>query len=581
MLTKHYTKAQRQALNQIWNSAGTYGFEPMFMAIDSKGMPDIYMNTVIGLVSKWYGEEMTKDLFGRWAGDHRQAMLDDLAWMALENAAYLKEVGGRPALKEARRAHAENFFAQEYQLSRQEWMAKNQLVYAIQSARWKTVLGKHKPVMTPYEKNLYNDLTPVHDEDKDELEKSILDTFKKYALFSGEVKNRGNKIIHFDGKWASVLTKFMPTEMVHTDTLSAGHTAGIRANEAKGVVKAIRRSVVKLNENPEEDRKYIEGCFGKSMYPPDEMAAIDRQLCTGDHYGCHLWFTAGAPSEEKNRNLHVNEESALQARRNREEYAKNITLYRSSILRLTEQIHNCIQVHSQMETEGARSGKLDISRVWRAEVLGDGRVFSRQFPADKPGFSVDILLDASASRMKSQEIIAAQGYILAESLRMCKVPVRVTGFCSLRGYTVLRIFKTFQDKNGGSRIFDYFASGWNRDGLALRGAGELLKNTPAERKLLLMLTDASPNDIHRIPPGNDHPLGCDYSGKAAVEDAAREVRALKKENVRVGAIFTGENMDVPAAEEIYGKNMARISTMDQLAGAAGALIRKEIQELTG
>ena len=147
MLTKHYTKAQRQALNQIWNSAGTYGFEPTFMAIDSKGMPDIYMNTVIGLVSKWYGEEMTKDLFGRWAGDHRQAMLDDLAWMALENAAYLKEVGGRPALKEARRAHAENFFAQEYQLSRQEWMAKNQLVYAIQSDRWKTVLGKHKPVM--------------------------------------------------------------------------------------------------------------------------------------------------------------------------------------------------------------------------------------------------------------------------------------------------------------------------------------------------------------------------------------------------------------------------------------------------
>ena len=286
-------------------------------------------------------------------------------------------------------------------------------------------------------------------------------------------------------------------------------------------------------------------------------------------------------NKEKNRNLHVNEESALQARRNREEYEKNITLYRSSILRLTEQIHNCIQVHSQMETEGARSGKLDISRVWRAEVLGDGRVFSRQFPADKPGFSVDILLDASASRMKSQETIAAQGYILAESLRMCKVPVRVTGFCSLSGYTVLRIFKTFQDKNGGSRIFDYFASGWNRDGLALRGAGELLKNTPAERKLLLVLTDASPNDIHRIPPGNDHPLGCDYSGKAAVEDAAREVRALKKENVRVGAIFTGENMDVPAAEEIYGKNMARISTMDQLAGAAGALIRKEIQELTG
>ena len=39
-------------------------------------------------------------------------------------------------------------------------------------------------------------------------------------------------------------------------------------------------------------------------------------------------------------------------------------------------------------------------------------------------------------------------------------------------------------------------------------------------------------------------------------------------------------MSVPGAEKIYGKNLARIRSMDQLAGAAGALIRREIQDLS-
>ena len=59
-----------------------------------------------------------------------------------------------PVLEALRFAHADYFFAIQYKLSRQEWMEKNQLVYAIQSARWKTVLGQRLPVLTPWEKGL-------------------------------------------------------------------------------------------------------------------------------------------------------------------------------------------------------------------------------------------------------------------------------------------------------------------------------------------------------------------------------------------------------------------------------------------
>ena len=99
--------------------------------------------------------------------------------------------------------------------------------------------------------------------------------------------------------------------------------------------------------------------------------------------------------------------------------------------------------------------------------------------------------------------------------------------------------------------------------------------------MLLVLTDASPSDSRRIPPGGEHPLGRDYDGAPAVEDAAREVRALERRGVRVGAVFMGPGANVPAAEKIYGRSLARIRTMDQLAAAAGTLLQNEIRELEG
>ena len=71
----------------------------------------------------------------------------------------------------------------------------------------------------------------------------------------------------------------------------------------------------------------------------------------------------------------------------------------------------------------------------------------------------------------------------------------------------------------------------------------------------------------------------EYDGKAGVEDTADEVRALRRKGIRVAAIFMGEQDSVPAADQIYGKDLARIRRMDQLAQAAGRLIQDQIREL--
>ena len=83
----------------------------------------------------------------------------------------------------------------------------------------------------------------------------------------------------------------------------------------------------------------------------------------------------------------------------------------------------------------------------------------------------------------------------------------------------------------------------------------------------------------RIPPSPNDPLGRDYGGSTGVEDAAAEVRALLRKGLRVSAVFMGEDSSAADASRIYGKNMARIRGMDQLARAAGRLIQNEIREL--
>ena len=413
------------------------------------------------------------------------------------------------------------------------------------------------------------------------LKAALLAVYAKFELFNGTVHQKAGLHLHLDGLLASLMTRTMPTQMIKTDRVTVEHSGAVDASGG-GVHADKRLAHITLRQRAEEDRAYIESCFGRSLYPPERLRKAEQELCTGEHLGCHLWFASGVPSPEQAPTpeaKHLAEQAQLQAERNRAYYSKNLELHRSVVLRLTEQIRNCILVHQQPNARVARSGNLDPERVWRT-VMDDDRVFRCAEEENHPSFTVDLLLDASASRLHCQEVIAAQGSILAQSLAACGIPVRVSCFSSLRGYTVLRVLKGFKEKSLQG-ICQYFASGWNRDGLALRAAGDLIDFDPgpAARHLLILLTDASPNDSRRIPPSPDDPLGRDYGGSAGVEDAAAEVRALQRKGLRVSAVFMGEDASAADASRIYGKNMARIRGMDQLARAAGRLIQNEIREL--
>lgn len=109
MEAQSYTAQERRAANQVWAAAGAYGFEPLFLARYTDGTTDFYMNTVVGLIHKYYGDALIRSIFDAWDGDMRQAMLDDMTWLYLENAAYRLELPRRPVLEALRHAHADYF----------------------------------------------------------------------------------------------------------------------------------------------------------------------------------------------------------------------------------------------------------------------------------------------------------------------------------------------------------------------------------------------------------------------------------------------------------------------------------------
>ena len=168
--------------------------------------------------------------------------------------------------------------------------------------------------------------------------------------------------------------------------------------------------------------------------------------------------------------------------------------------------------------------------------------------------------------------------MIAEALTRCNIPCRVMSFCSMTGYTILRIFRDYQKPSDNRRIFEYVSNGCNRDGLAIRAAHHLLNQTSYEHKLLIVLSDVKPNDILKMP-GNGEETFIEYEKEAGITDTAFEVRRARADGISVICVFTGDDEDLPSARLVYGHDFARIQSLDRLADTVSLLIQNQLRNL--
>lgn len=578
MIRKHYTGMQRRAENMIWNAAGRYDFDPPFMAFTEKGKPDPYFNLVIGFAAKWLDLDRICSFFASYAGSRRAEEFDELMWLGIENCVYEKEVIERPILARLRRDRAQQFYKNRQTLSRQQMMLQSMTVYDQQQARWSKVLGQKGDPLSPAKRSLAKALEIPGSVTTDELIGRLTGILQQYFRYTPGSGGDGEKHTPVTGKAAQLLRRVLRREDRVQDTLLMRTGTGI--GDADGAAQLAHSfETGKSAQQLQQDEAYIRKAFGSCTLSEQQLRVLENSLCTGAHAECRLWVTdsRGQRTGEDREIDKVLDDAGKQAGRNRRYLEKRAMLIQSGIKRLSARLDEVLTSYERALPEEAKAGRLEPEKAWRLPALRDPEVFTHAGEETERSITVDLLLDASASRLNYQEELASQAYSIARSLQACGVPVQVLCFRSLRGYTVLQILKNRNERDC-SRILDYFAGGWNRDGLGIRLAGSLAApKTDAARRILFVLTDASPNDSTRIPSG-DGLLSKEYQGKAAVLDTKQAVDDLREQGIEPAAIFLGPTLYLENLHTIYQGRCVRIHRIEQLEEAVSSLLDQTLRQ---
>ena len=508
---------KRRADNIIWNCAQDYSFAPDFKAYDSGGGVDIYWNIIYGSARRHYDYGKLEELFAMLDRYRDSALYEGIFWSALEPVLFETELADRP------------------------------------------VLAGMRPAPAPTELKLDASMTT------DEVVAAARAFFyERYGLYGDGKMRLRFRLPHLRRMSVDSFLQRGPI-FTHEKGLYHGDIAGVKGDFTLSN---------KMTEA--ELRAFLETKFGRSIVPPEQIARLEKQLCGGNHKFTHLFYTRGETVElsgiYSTFEMHQRRRQAELIANNRAYYRKNLPQNRLLISRLSTDIMNSILTHMQPSPVKADSGALDAALAWRALLLGENKVFRKTENENAGDMSVDILLDASHSQVNRAHKISSQAYIIAEALSRCRVPCRVMSFCSMSGFTVMRLFNDYASSADNGSIFDYYTEGCNRDGLAIRAAGELISRTPYEHKMLIVLSDVKPLDAAARIRKDERDVGQSYDGLRALIDTAHEVRRLRADGVSVICIFTGEDDNLPAAKMVYGKDFVRIRDFSLFADAVGKLI---------
>ncbi|MBF0471808.1 MAG: nitric oxide reductase [Gammaproteobacteria bacterium] len=230
---------------------------------------------------------------------------------------------------------------------------------------------------------------------------------------------------------------------------------------------------------------------------------------------------------------------------------------RASALKLRHQFQQLAS--SRIWKRGVDEGSeldLDACLRFRAErragLSCSGGGLYRELRVDAHSMATLLLADLSLStdsyidnQRRVIDTIRDALLIFAECLHELHDPFAISGFSSRKRdpvfYHHLKRFDEHYDGTVRARIRAIKPGFYTRMGAAIRHATSLLRGVPAERRLLLLLSDGKPNDIDR------------YEGRYGVEDTRHAILSARREGIQLFCV-TIDRRSSDYLPYIFGSN---------------------------
>lgn len=561
---------KKRAANMIWNGAHNYKVSPGYRMYDYEGKADLYWNTIIGASYTHFDWKKLTAFYSTFHETLGQETYETLFWLALENATFEKESPLRESLALLRREYCKRKlqeFIPSIAESREGWILEG---------HYKTALGEDCGLPDLVDRKLLKEVEISGELNTEEWIQSLSKTLQKYFTYlpglpaAMQKKKREFKIPH--------LFFWLKDENGSSSGAPKKLVLGLLERSKGGAdSRDMETASEKYQKITEEGlRKYIQSYFGQPLFDKKKSEAMEKACCTGNHQGARLYFTNGKEEENlKGFAAKMRKEMEAQRKKNEQAYEKEESYNQTQIFRLSQMLKNALLSSLEPSPVLSNQGKLIPSLLWKPLYLkGHNKIFQKEIADSQGSLTVDLLLDASSSQIHRMETVSQQGYILAKALDNCRIPVRVFGYSSMSGYTVLNRYRDYTERNKNKEIFRYFTTGANRDGLALSAVLEQLKENTASHRLLIWLTDLTPNDLLEV-----RNKARNYSGDLAISDIQEMVHKAHMENIYVLLAYTGKDKDVPNAQKIFGRNFVKVQSLEHFSELMGKMIQAEIQRM--
>ena len=560
--------------NIIWDFADNYKFTPK----NTYPMDEIYKNITTGFIIKTFDTKMLDSFFAYLKDEN--PFYEDFKFITnllIEDISYRELIKDNLVISNLRKIYAKKIY------SKYTHRDPDSLRTQIEKAYYGKVL--EKPIIEgPLFKSIYNEIFAINTTDTNILIDKLNKVFKSYFRFDRKKKDeelfdemvKENKPKDFKSE-EEMSSEYSDENIDEQFNIGSAEFTGsnIYFEDKK---EDTNKNLMFLNSSKDDyhsSNEFIEDFFGMPIMPLKKLEALERKLAKGIHINKQLYFTRGEYSNKANARYYKKSRNE-QYQKNKNYIESNFSINHRNINELSLAIKNSLANYDDYAEVTKNYGVIDSSKVWRAPVINDYSVFTKEETDNINKFKVDLILDASASQIGRQHIVANQAYIIAKAMDEVNIPIRILGFSTLRDHTIFTLYRDYKEKNKNLELYNFFAAGSNRDGFAFKTLHEIIDKDDDTRHIVIVLSDGKPND-ERANINTVKLLDKDqYTGKTAIDDTAFEIRNLRNDNISVLGVFTGEDEDVENAKLIYNRDFVRITNLENFSKVVSVFMKNQI-----